>query len=230
MVQPSTSLPSCQVPIQPKKCVHYKCTIKQRPKLSESEKGTLWIWTAKCIFGHIIFNFLNVLLLKIMRNCVYAHYPGGQNSSATSAFSRVELESKWIEVWLAVNYSLSWSLMPSTPLAAVSSSPLKVHFPKPFPLHTCFGPTHPPSPPNLDNPSLSPAPSSSCLHPPNCKADPDDMKETILNLSSIWDCLTIIAMFFKGWLITWRQLRITSRNTGIRWSKIYYSNFTTNLS
>ena len=73
MVQPSTSPSTCQVPIQPKKYVHYKCTIKQRPKLPESEEGTLWIWTGQYVFGYIIFHFINVPLLKIMRNCVYVH-------------------------------------------------------------------------------------------------------------------------------------------------------------
>ena len=182
MVQPSTSLPSCQVPIQPKKCVHYKCTIKQRPKLSESEKGTLWSWTAQYIFGHISYNFMTVILLKIMRNCGYKHFSGGQNSSATSAFSRVELESEWIEVWLAVNYSLSWSLMPSTP-TAVSQPSIESSRPKTLFRAHLLQPYPPPiPPPNLYNPSLSPAPSPS--HPSNCKADPDDIKHFCICLQS----------------------------------------------
>ena len=122
---------------------------------------TSWIWewdsenlNRTILFGHIIFNFMYVLLLKIMRNCVYTHFSGGQISSATKAFSRFELESEWIEVWLAVNYSLSWSLMSSTPAAVnqvsietsltktLSPAPLPQPYPSPIP------------PPNLDKPSL----------------------------------------------------------------------------
>ena len=86
--------------------------------------------------------------------CVCTHFSGGQNSSATSAFSRVKLESEWIEVWLAVNYSLSWSLMPST-LAAVSQGSIESSLPKTLsPAHLLQPYPLPIPPPNTNNPSL----------------------------------------------------------------------------
>ena len=151
---------------------------------------TSWIWemdlmnlnSTKHIWTYYIQFYECTSAKKDMRNCVHTHFSGGQNSSAASAFSRVELESEWIEVWLAVNYSLSWSLMPSTP-AAVSQVSIESSLPKTLSPAHLLQPYPPPiPPPNTNNPSLSPAPSPSRLHPSNCKAGPDDIKH-------FWICL-----------------------------------------
>ena len=135
------------------------CTLQMYHKTATK---TSWIWemdlmnlnSTKHIWTYYIQFYECTSAKKDMRNCVYTHFSGGQNSSAASAFSRVELESEWIEVWLAVNYSLSWSLMPST-LAAVSQVSIESSLPKTLsPAHLLQPYPLPIPPPNTNNPSL----------------------------------------------------------------------------
>ena len=154
MVQPSTS------PFMSgTNSAQEMCTLQMYHKTATK---TSWIWemdlmnlnSTKHIWTYYIQFYECTSAKKDMRNCVYTHFSGGQNSSAASAFSRVELESEWIEVWLAVNYSLSWSLMPST-LAAVSQGSIESSLPKTLsPAHLLQPYPLPIPPPNTNNPSL----------------------------------------------------------------------------